>query len=54
MYKILEDYLHSFDNNNNSGNSKYLIQRHSQTKYSGTKLPEAHGVEKGLNPKLRP
>ena len=27
---------------------------HSQTKTSGTKLPEVHGVEKGLNPNLRP
>ena len=27
---------------------------HSQTKTSGTKLLEVHGVEKGLNPNLRP
>ena len=27
---------------------------HSQTKTSGTKLLEAHAVEKGLNPNLRP
>ena len=27
---------------------------HSQAKTSGTKLPEVHGVEKGLNPNLRP
>ena len=27
---------------------------HSQTKTSGTKLPEVHGVQKGLNPYLRP
>ena len=54
MYKILEDSLNNFDNNNNFGNSKYSIQMHSQTKTSGTKLPEVHGVEKGLNPNLRP
>ena len=54
MYKILEDKLNSFDNNNNFGHSKYLIQMHSQTKTSGTKLPEVHGVEKGLNLNLRP
>ena len=53
MYKILEDNLNSFDNNNNFGNSKYLIEMHSQTKTSGTKLPEVHGVEKGLKPKLK-
>ena len=54
MYKILEDNLNNFDNNNNFGNSKYLIQMLSQTKTSGTKLLEVHGVEKGLNPNLRP
>ena len=55
MYKILEDNLNNFDNNNNFGNSKYLIiQMCSQTKTSGTKLLEVHGVEKGLNPNLRP
>ena len=54
MYNILEDKLNNFDNNNNFGNSKYLIQMHSQTKTSGTKLPEVHGVQKGLNPNLRP
>ena len=27
---------------------------HSQAKTSGTKLPEVHGVEKSLNPNLRP
>ena len=54
MYKILEDTLNNFDNNSNFGNSKYLIQTHSQTKTSSTKLPEVHGGEKGLNPNLRP
>ena len=54
MCKILEENLNNFDNNSNFGNSKYLIQMHCQTKTSGTKLPEVHGVEKGLNPNLRP
>ena len=54
MYKIPEDNLNNFDNNNNFGDGKYLIQMCSQTKTSGTKLPEVHGVEKGLNPNLRP
>ena len=54
MYKILEGNLNNFDNNNNFGDSKYLIQMCSQTKTSGTKLLEVHGVEKGLNPNLRP
>ena len=54
MYKILESSLNSFDKNNNFGNSKYLIQMHSQAKASGTKLLEVHGVQKGLDPNLRP
>ena len=54
MYKILEDNLNNFDKNNSFGNSKYLVQMHSQAKTSGTKLPEVHGVEKSLNPNLRP
>ena len=54
MYNILESSLNSFDKINNFGNSKYLIQMHSQAKTSGTKLLEFHGVQKGLNPNLRP
>ena len=54
MYKILENNLNNFDKNNNFGNSKYLIQMCSQAKTSGTKLPEVHGVQKGLDPNLRP
>ena len=54
MYKIPEDSINNFDKYNNFGNEKYLIQMHSQAKTSGTKLLEIHGVEKGLNPNLRP
>ena len=54
MCKILEDNFNNFDHNNNFGDSKYLIQMHSQTKTSGTKLPEVHGLGKGLNLSLRP
>ena len=55
MYKILEDNMNNFDKyNDNFGNEKYLIQTCSQTKMSGTKLPEVHGVQKGLDPNLRP
>ena len=55
MYKILEDNMNNFDKyNNNFGNEKYLIQMHSQAKTIGTKLPEVHGLQKGLNPNLRP
>ena len=44
MYKILK----------NISDDKYLIQMRSQAKSSGIKLPEVHGVEKNLNPNLRP
>ena len=54
MYKILENNLNNFDKNYALGNSKYLIQMHSQAKTNGTKLPEDHGVQKGLDPNLRP
>ena len=55
MYKILEGSMCNFDKYNDSfDNEKYLIQAHSQAKMSGTKLPEVHGVQKGLDPNLRP
>ena len=54
MYKILKNNLNNFDTNNDFGHNKYLIQTHSQAKTSGIKLPEVHGVEKGLKPNLRP
>ena len=54
MYKILENNLDDFDKNNSLNDSKYLVQIHSQAKTSGTKLLEVHGVEKSLNPNLRP
>ena len=53
IYKILENNLNNLDNNN-FANGKYLIQTHSQAKTSGIKLPEVHGVEKSLDPNLRP
>ena len=39
-----------FDDNYYNG--KYLIQTRSQSKSSGTKLPEVHGMAKNLNPNL--
>ena len=54
MYKILENNLNNFDKNYALGNSRYLIQMCSQAKTSGTKLLEVHGVQKGLDPSLRP
>ena len=45
MCQVLDD---------NYYNEKYLIQTRSQAKSSGTKLPEVHGVEKNLDPNLKP
>ena len=33
---------------------KYLVQTRSQAKSSGITLPEVHGVDKGINPNIRP
>ena len=32
---------------------KYLVQTHSQVKDRGIKLPEAHSVDKGLDPDIK-
>ena len=37
-----------------TAHEKYLIQIHSQAKSSGTRLLEVHGVQKELDPNLRP
>ena len=34
--------------------SRYLIQTGSQAKASGKKLPEVHGVDKGVDPNVKP
>ena len=33
---------------------KYLVQTRSQTKSSRVKLPEVHGIEKSLDPHIKP
>ena len=48
MHRILENNLENFSND------KYLVQTCSQAKSSGIKLLEVHGIEKSLNPNLRP
>ena len=54
-YKILEDNRENFGKcNNHFSSEKYLIQTYSQAKMSGAKLPEVHGVQKELDPNLRP
>ena len=52
-YKILDN--RNFGKcNNKVDNKRYLIQTHSEAKTRGTKLPEVHGVQKELDPNLRP
>ena len=54
-YKILEDNRENLGKYNNDFSSeKYLIKTHSQAKMSGAKLTEVHGVQKELDPNLRP
>ena len=39
----------------NKGNLEiYLVQTQSQAKFSRIKLPEIHGVSKGLDPGIKP
>ena len=33
---------------------KYLVQTRSQSKSNSINLPEVHGVDKGINPNVRP
>ena len=58
IYKILEDNRNFSKCNNVTNNvgahEKYLTQTHSQAKSSGTRLLEVLGVQKELNPNLRP
>ena len=46
MYKILKDNYYNME--------KYLIQTRSQTRSSGIKLPEVHGMGKNLDPNIKP
>ena len=51
----VSDYFYHIDNENNlPSQDKYLVQTRSQKRSSGIKLPEIHGVNKGINPHLKP
>ena len=50
MYSILQEkYDRKLRNS-----VKYLVQTQSQAKSTGIKLPEVHGISKGLDPKIQP
>ena len=50
---------HFYQFNNTAGISetetnKYQVQSRSQVKFSGIKIPEIHGINKEINPHVRP
>ena len=49
MQAILKDRYY-----NTGSDNRYLLQMRSQGKASGVKLPEVHGVDKGINPDIKP
>ena len=46
MYKLLHEKYYNTEN--------YLVQTQSQTRSSGIKLPEVHGMGKNLDPHIKP
>ena len=47
--------LHTvFYNIHENKQKKYLIQTRSQAKTSGTVLPKAHDIDKGVDPNIKP
>ena len=51
----VSDYFYHIDNENNlPRKDKYLVQTRSQVRSSGIRLLEIHGVNKGINPHLKP
>ena len=51
----MQGILHSRYYNLDEGSlEKYLVQIRSQAKSSGIKLPEVHGVGRGLDPNILP
>ena len=49
MRAILEEKYYSVVNE-----SSYLVQIHSKVKDKGIQLPEVHGVDKGVDPDIKP
>ena len=39
---------------NETGTNKYWVQTRSQAKFRGFRVPEIHGVNKGINPHIKP
>ena len=48
-------WLHArYINIDEESSGRYLVQTQSQTKSSGIKVPEIHGIGKGLDPNIQP
>ena len=51
----VSDYFYRIDNEISlPSKDKYLVQTRSQVRSSGSRLPEIHGANKGLNPHVQP
>ena len=51
----VSDYFYCIDNESNiPRKDKYLVQTRSQVRSSGVRLLEVHGVNKGINPHIKP
>ena len=54
---LSHEHFHQFNNMtgiSETETNKYLIQTRSQVKSSSIKVPEIHGINKGLNPHVKP
>ena len=51
MQAILRDRYYNIGQENES---RYLIKTWSQAKTNGIKLPEVHGIDKGIDPSVKP
>ena len=57
MKSLAHGHFHQFNSTawiSETETNKYLIQTRSQAKSSGIKVPEIHGVNKGINPHVKP
>ena len=57
LKKALHDNYYKLDNlaeNTKIVTDKYMVQTRSQAKSTGIKVPEVHGIDKGLIPHVKP
>ena len=57
LKSLSHEYFYQFNNTtgiSETETNKYLIQTRSQAKSSGIKVPEIHGINKALNPHVKP